>query len=60
MELINVSETPMEIINPGNGLPGIAPCMAVYDNIIGGYGGANPPVDIPPKMSNGSTPGLGH
>lgn len=41
MELINVSETPMEIINPGNGLPGIAPCAAVpMDHGVGGAGGS--------------------
>jgi len=39
MELINPLENPIEIINPGNGLPGIAPCQAVYDSPIENGGG---------------------
>ena len=38
MENKNPMDLPIEIINPGNGLPGISPCTVVRDVKDGGSG----------------------
>lgn len=61
MELINLSENPIEIVNPGSGLPGIAPCKFVCVGIGdghasgGGGGGITLPPTIPPDKHKGPT-----
>ena len=39
MESKNPLDLSIEIINPGNGLPGISPCAMVAVDLIGGGGG---------------------
>lgn len=60
MDLINLTEGPIEIINPGNGLPGISPCFASAQDANGGGGGGGdsrvPPLPVvcyPQKTATG-------
>lgn len=56
MDIKLPSENPIEIINPGNGEPGIAPCYAVADTPEGGGNCTVKDVDPCAPVKKGTNP----
>lgn len=58
MENTNMTNNPLVIINPGNGLPGISPCTAVPANPGPGGGGGGGCSTLDPCPPHHPLPGF--